>query len=630
MPFHESNDDLLATQVGSCPQCDALFTLPVAAEPFDTIRCPACGGQFSLGAIKMRSLRLAEAVIATPDEPMIDLDASKDTVIAPAESMEEPKVEVAEEANSSPGQESLEDWLKRTTGVSLTNPAEESAETAVETNANESAPEEPAQQNQTVDWTPGSFSLETPEETNPAADTTFQVEEPETPSEPEVAQESANNIESLLQQAEQQLADSESELARVKSEEASEPASFKLPEFEVADSVSTTDEQDASEFHTREDERQEELQEVIEDHFDPSDIANRLETVHEQEHPRNRWGGPVSALAGLLVLGGVSYVIFSNQFGSDGDLVADRADGVTNISSSDEANDKKEEASGFDEKMEESTDPIVPVSATESEEEQSLEPATFNESLSTNSSQPIDSLGDRYSSSTETLTEPNPFSPPAQTIATQPKNTVSQDLPMHRLKGAPTYRVEELQQASNYSEALVKQLQEAALSEGENRDQSLGKHYAELCYLAQVISLLDLNSTSADLKASEMIAVDHYKRLFQNKAATAQVNQVAEHWIEWTERPYGGVFLTGVPDDMQYAGELITYRMPLGDSFVHIVTEEPIDVDRFVMSDSQTMGIIGIVVENPIDRIQGYKGDADRVIWCRKTIPVGDEQPWAR
>lgn len=627
MPFHESNDDLLATQVGSCPQCDTLLTLPVAAEPFDTIRCPGCGGQFSLGAIKMRDLRLAEAVIATPNEPTIDLDPSKETFVASAESMEEPKAETAEDSSSSQGQESLEDWLKRTTGVSLTNPGEQAAETPMPIGQ---APEEPAQQNQTVDWTPGSFSLETPEETNPTADTSFQVEEPETASEFEVVQESTNNIESLLQQAEQQLADSESELARVKSEEVSEQASFQLSEFEVTNNVSSTDEQDASEFHTREEERQEELQEVIEDQFDPSDIANRLQTVHEQEYSRNRWGGPVSALAGLLVLGGVTYVILSNQLGLDDGLVAGRSGGKTTVNLLEEPDDKGEEAPGFDESMEESGASIVPVSGTESEEEQSLDPASFNEHLSTNSLQPVDSVGDRYSTSTETLTEPNPFSPPANTIVTQPKNDVSQELPMHRLQGAPTYRVEELQQASNYSEALVKQIQEAALSQGEDRDQSLGKHYAELCYLAQVISLLDLNSTSADLRSSEMIAVDHYKRLFQNKAATAQVNQVAQHWIEWTERPYGGVFLTGVPDDMQYAGELITYRLPLGDSFVHIVTEKPIDVDRFVMSDSQTMGIIGIVVENPIDRIRGYEGDADRVIWCRKTIPIGDNQPWAR
>ena len=624
MPFHESNDDLLATQVGSCPQCETLFTLPVASEPFDMIRCPGCGGQFSLGAIKMRGLRLAEAVIASPEAPAIDLGEKQDQVIAPTESMKEPMSEATKGSTSSPEQESLEEWLKRTTGVSLAQSEEQNAEAGKLSSEEVPAREEliekelPAQ-NQTVDWTPGSFSLETPEETNSAADTTFQMEEPKPATESEATQESSSSIESLLQQAEQQLADSEMELARVKSEEASEPTSFKLPDFEMSNKAALVEDQSTSEFPTREEERQEELQNVIEDHFDASDIANRLETVHQDEHPRNRWGGPVSALAGLLVIGGVSYVIFSNQLGLDEDLVADHTN----------------RAPALDEDMEE-VDSIIPVAGIESEEEQALEPATFNEPIT--GSTPIDdSVGERYSQPQESLTDPNVFTPSAEPVAISPQadivpfnNTQPKNLPVHRLQGAPTYGVDELKQASDYSESLVKQIQEAALSEDENRDQFLGKHYAELCYLAQVISLLDLNSTSDDLKTTEMLAVDHYKRLFQNQAAATQVNQVAQHWIEWAERPYGGVFLMGVPDDMQYAGELFTYRVPLGDSFVHIVTEEPINVDRFVMTDSQTMGIIGIVVENPKDRIRGYEGDADRVIWCRKTIPIGDVQPWTR
>ncbi len=590
MPFDESNDEIMATQVGDCSQCNTLFTLPVAAEPFDTIRCPDCNAVLSLDSISMRKVQVAEAISSTPV--------------------------AAEESEPSQGQESLEDWLKRTTGVSLSTPGE--VEPKEEIEVAEEADKSP--QNQTMDWNPGSINLETPEETIEVADTNFQLQE-----EAEVAEdathESMPSIESLLQQAEQQLAESEEQVTGIQSDpKDDEPTAFKLPEFELSEeSENDMEATVANDFLTREEERQEELQEVIEDHVEPADIANRLELVHENEHPRNRWGGPVSALAGLLVVGGVSYVIFSNQFSSPEEATVAQQGNIESVSATDDQTQNNDTPSAEESTFAADDSEVVP-DPTSTEVAQ----ATFNEPASSEVSpdetnQASSSVGDRYAQDASSVDEPNLFMPPAE----------QKTLPMQRLVGAPSYSAKELQEATNYSESIVKQLLQTTSMEGADRDQALGKHYAELCYLAQVVSLLDLKSDSQGLKTTEMMAVELYKKLFYEDASIEQINQVAKQWIQWIERPYGGVFLSGIPDDMQYAGELIQYRMPLGDSHVMIVTEEPINVDRYVMSDSQRMGIIGIVIEDPAERITGYEGDAEQVIWCRKTIPVG-EKPWAR
>jgi hypothetical protein len=187
------------------------------------------------------------------------------------------------------------------------------------------------------------------------------------------------------------------------------------------------------------------------------------------------------------------------------------------------------------------------------------------------------------------------------------------------LVNAPKYGARELADAFAPAEAAAVGFATGSLDDP-SQVSTMGQHYAHLCHLAQVVTLLDTSDHS--LMTAELQAADTFKRLLRDDRSRGQSRQIAGPWIAWTGRPHGGVFFAGMPEDLRRAGEVIEYQFNIGESVVPVIMAQPIDPQRFVQTGATEVGVIGVVVENPRQWIAGYEGDAERVVWARKTLPL--------
>jgi hypothetical protein len=239
---------------------------------------------------------------------------------------------------------------------------------------------------------------------------------------------------------------------------------------------------------------------------------------------------------------------------------------------------------------------------------------------------PTPAAEDRYEASPAPA-EPAAFAPPEEKIdpmvepaaamADPPSDPLAPPSQQVGLVNAPEYGARELAEAFSPAEAAAIGFATGSLDDPAQVS-TMGQHYAQLCHLAQVLTLLDTKDPS--LMTAELQAADTFKRLLQDGRSRAQSRQIAGPWIAWTGRPHGGVFFAGLPDDVRRAGEVMQYQFRIGESVVPVVMAQAIDPARF--QNSAEVGVIGVVVENPRQWIAGYEGDAQRVVWARKTLPL--------
>lgn len=224
--------------------------------------------------------------------------------------------------------------------------------------------------------------------------------------------------------------------------------------------------------------------------------------------------------------------------------------------------------------------------------------------------------------------EPAPLNLPEDPAAALPRQEAAPVAPARTtsvvgLRNAPLYGGAELAASLAPAEEAG-----AAFVAGSLADPAqvaaMGQHYARLCHLAQVLTLLDASPSDTALTTAELGGVDVFKRLFRAAHSRDDSQQVAAHWIAWTGRPHGGVFFCGMPEELSPAGDVVQYAFRVGENTIPVAMAKPLDTSRFVNSDASQMGVLGVVVENPREWIVGYEGEADRVVWVRKTIPLAE------
>lgn len=193
------------------------------------------------------------------------------------------------------------------------------------------------------------------------------------------------------------------------------------------------------------------------------------------------------------------------------------------------------------------------------------------------------------------------------------------DLPS--LSGAPSYSAEDLVAALEGVTEARDHLQSHSLSEP-NEVAALGRNYARLCYLAQVYALLS-DEAAADSLRERIQARDQFTLLFESTRARSEIGKIAGPWIAWKDKPHGGVFFCGaLPDPIRH-GELFEYPFELTPGEVlPVLLEEPVDAEQFGRAGSNVAAVIGVLVENPAERIAGYTGGAPQAVWCRELLPL--------
>ncbi|MEQ8848307.1 hypothetical protein [Botrimarina sp.] len=191
------------------------------------------------------------------------------------------------------------------------------------------------------------------------------------------------------------------------------------------------------------------------------------------------------------------------------------------------------------------------------------------------------------------------------------------------LVGAPSHSVAELTEAVDRARPAGDAFAAGSLADKQQLP-DMGRAYAELSQLAQVLTLLDPGAEGGSLTA-ELEATDVFRRLWRTESGRRQSQQVAGPWLAWTGRPNGGVLFAGTVVDINRVGELVQYDLQLDGEVVPVVMAEELDLHRFIVAGAATtreVGVIGVVIEEPRQWLAGYDGPERRVVWARKTIPL--------
>ncbi|TWT47737.1 hypothetical protein [Botrimarina hoheduenensis] len=214
--------------------------------------------------------------------------------------------------------------------------------------------------------------------------------------------------------------------------------------------------------------------------------------------------------------------------------------------------------------------------------------------------------------------------PTSSPAADRAKNASFESVPSFPLRGAPLYDAASLA-------ALATGAREAAgiFSEGSlqvpDEAPSMGRAYATLCELGEALTLHDPNAPTRLRRDAEFAARDVFTKLWREALPRESSRVIARHWIEWGDRPHGGVFFAAMPvGPPAKAGKMVRYEFELDGIRVPVITTEPIDAKRFISSRAQMIGVVGVVVESPAERIDGYEGEDPRAVWSRKTFALGE------
>lgn len=640
---NQDADASASLNVGECPHCQTLFVIPTEADGTteaqeSSLLCPACEAELSQAAMRPRTLPVARLA---PAPPVLEIPVSEvpapETLVSETLAPELPSLEMPASPVGLAGSSLLGGLIPPTT------PLGEVA-TLAENTVGDSVPQAKKSLSETLGWTPSEFTPQaSPVETTGPVETTEPVaptnEMEKAPYEPlpgnaTLPDTTAPTLSDFRFDFGKDSADSpqpleEEVLAEVPAPFSEELSSAETLEYGAEDFVSRL----ANTADSTAGSAVDEVASGVE--WSPSQDA--LPTSSQKKS----WLGPLSAVAGLMVVGIPAGYFALTGFDSNAILNVDLAGENRELRAEITKEEMPPAPFAMQDKGVVSAAALLPKKKTEGVSTASFEsapavPATKRPEKMDRYTNNASAKSGRYSNNRYALqssSEPNPFAaanatamddlPAAgQPIALEPTTLEPAVEPQSsRLIGAPAYGFETLLQAVTEAAPAGTAFAEGSLA-NEEEVPAMGQHYARLCYLAQVLTLMDPVASHPDLMTQEFEAVDLFKRLFRNAGAREDSRQIAGPWMTWSGRPHGGVFFAGIPNETRKAGELFEYRFPVADGEVYVVTEKPIDARRFLNSKANEVGVIGIVVEDPETRIAGYEGSAERVIWARKTAPL--------
>lgn len=585
-------------RIAECEDCRGLFSLAEPDAPSE-VACPHCESVAPVESLTVREAPPAAPVKPTPEgpelpsieAPTLDLERVEQPPVkpaAPSEAAEErPASSAINETTASESERppTVGEWLRRNSPSPAEAPRENLAAASVGPPRDTASEDEEAPSASSKPSLASSLGWR-PESLNFGGTTTAQdsaSEDDGANAEPDATEPVSNSLEDFRFDM---LSTPLSERAEAPAEEAASSIDERAPADGAAEQATLREDEERA-------------------------TAEPFGYVEPNENGRRGWLAPAMAAAGFLAVSApAAYYVMTLP---DPPAVA----------ASGEAEPAGDEADRY-EAPEVTPDTIV---------DPATRPASFD-APATNAAP----LGDRYAASDE----PAPFalpedalpatppatsepesSPPADVVlpAAPPAAPVGHDEP--GLVNPIRYQPSDLQAALAEAEPAARGFAAGTL-EDPAQVPTMGQHYARLCRLAEVLTLLDPAASGPDLLTIELESADVFKRLLRGGRTRAESRAIAGPWIDWTGKPHGGVFFAGVPTQMVPAGELTQYDFVIGDQPVPVVMAERIDVNRYLNAQAKEVGVIGVVVERPSERIVGYEGDADRVVWARKTLPLAE------
>jgi hypothetical protein len=141
---------------------------------------------------------------------------------------------------------------------------------------------------------------------------------------------------------------------------------------------------------------------------------------------------------------------------------------------------------------------------------------------------------------------------------------------------------------------------------------AMGQAYIELCKLAEQFTLTNPAEYGNELITKQMNAKNIFRGSVGDPARRNDLAMIAGRWLQHARRPNQGVVVLGKVTDLQALGPWTEYTIetPLGDSSA----VSKVLIDGVPFKSGSDVAVVGAIVADPRQAIDGYAGEAQQVI----------------
>lgn len=141
---------------------------------------------------------------------------------------------------------------------------------------------------------------------------------------------------------------------------------------------------------------------------------------------------------------------------------------------------------------------------------------------------------------------------------------------------------------------------------------AMGQAYIELCKLAEQFTLTNPAEYGNELITKQMNAKNIFRGSVGDPARRNDLAMIAGRWLQHARRPNQGVVVLGKVTDLQALGPWTEYTIetPLGYSSA----VSKVLIDGVPFKSGSDVAVVGAIVADPRQAIDGYAGEAQQVI----------------
>lgn len=196
--------------------------------------------------------------------------------------------------------------------------------------------------------------------------------------------------------------------------------------------------------------------------------------------------------------------------------------------------------------------------------------------------------------------------PPAESPTHWPTTPI-----VGQLRGAKFYSVAELDATLPGADAAHRRFLAGDLARKEDVA-AMGQAYIELCKLAEQFTLTDPAEYGNELITKQMNAKNIFRGAVGDPARRNDLAMIAGRWLQHNRRPNQGVIVLGKVTDLQAHGSWTEYTIetPLGDA----TATSKVLLERIPFASGSDVAVVGTIVADPRQAIEGYAGEAPQVI----------------
>lgn len=180
-----------------------------------------------------------------------------------------------------------------------------------------------------------------------------------------------------------------------------------------------------------------------------------------------------------------------------------------------------------------------------------------------------------------------------------------------QLHGVKFYTVADLDASLGGADAAHRRFLAGDLARKEDVA-AMGQAYIELCKLAEQFTLTNPAEFGNELITKQMNAKNIFRGAVGAPARRNDLAMIAGRWLQHNRRPNNGVVVLGKVTDLQAQGAWTEYTIetPLGDA----TATSKVLIDGLPFASGSEIAVVGTIVADPRQAIDGYTGEAPQVI----------------